>query len=515
MGWKVGVGADRARARRRHLLHGALALIAAQVAACGGGGGGGGGGGQSSDADLGVLGSTTFLSRELGAPATADPRTTHHVQFHVSGLTNPDHRLSDADLEVRLNGEVDVEADVTLSDDATVKKDVTLILDVSASLTPADLANVKGSAKDFVAELLEITDTLRIYEFASQSETTPVGTYEATGSASTGFAWTPSPIPDIDAIDGGSNSTALFHAVRRAILDDPEHDDVLVLFSDGQENSSPEGAREEALALINGKTADRKKTAVFSVGFGSVDPDEMRQLSVNGKFLGVRPSLVGLFDQVAREISSVYTLVYDTPASFGLQTLDVRINAEKRRLRFESSLLAGTDLARAAIVQFPTMPGSSVVLDDLRTNPPTRLAYKVGPLERAVRRDDGMLAFAVDAAPGCTSPACQSRFQGVFGTGAQDEQRRIYVADVLEEDKGWTDAVTDEVLTFRGFTDQSFFRDPRRSYRCAEVTFPGGTYYFAAEIGLVRATDAKGNVIVELAEPPCLAKDFAGTCTVD
>ncbi len=514
MGSMCGPEAERAGGRSWCLPRLALVLIAVQVVACGGGGGGGGGGdgGPSADADLQVLDVATFLSREAGASPDADPRTAHQVQFIVRGSSNPESRLTDADVEVSRDGRVDVEAHVTLADEATEKSDVTLILDVSGSLTPTDLANVKASAKDLVAELLAITDTLRIYEFASRSETRLLGRYEASGDADSGLTWVPSPTPDIDTIDGGSNSTALFHAVRTAILEDPERDDVIVLFSDGQENSSPEGAREEALELI-----EDEKTVVFSVGFGSVDPDEMRALSAFGKFLGVRPSLVGLFDEVAREVRSVYTLVYDTPSSFGLQTLEVSIDTGDRRLRFETSLLAGIDLARAAIGRFPTLPGSAVVLSDLRTEPPTVLAYTVAPLERAVRRADGLLAFAIEATPACTSPACGNRFQGVFGAGAEDENGRTYVPAALEEGAEWTDAVSGEALTFLGFADLgvSFDDGSRRQYRCAEVAFSGGTHFFAPGVGLVRTTDGEGNVVVELAAPPCLADSFSGGCTID
>ena len=63
---------------------------------------------QLIDQPLLVLHSTTFLSREAGAPSNADPRTSHRVEFRISGLENPEQRLTDADLEVRLNGEVDV-----------------------------------------------------------------------------------------------------------------------------------------------------------------------------------------------------------------------------------------------------------------------------------------------------------------------------------------------------------------------------------------------------------------------
>ena len=74
--------------------------------------------------------------------------------------------------------------------------------------------------------------------------------------------------------------------------------------------------------------------------------------------------------------------------------------------------------------------------------------------------------------------------------------------------------MTGAQLEFRGFSDQSF-ENPRRKYRCAEVGFPGGTYYFAPEIGLVRAVDDDGNVLVELAAPPCLVDGFSGPCSTE
>ena len=486
-----------------------LLLAAAQLAACGGGGGGGG-----SDADLQVLSVATFLSREASASPSADPRTGHRVRFIVRGLRDPERRLSSADVEVRRDGRVDAEARVTLADDATVKSDLTMILDISGSLTASDLDHVKASAIDFVAELLPVTETLRIYEFASPSETRLVGQYEATGNVGSGFAWTPSPNADIAAINGGSNSTALFHAVNTAILADPERDDIIVLFSDGRENSSPPNARERTLQLIRDE-----KIVVFSVGFGRVDADDMRALSSPfGRFLGVRPSLVGLFDEVGREVRSIYTLVYDTPSSFGLQELDVRIDAEERRFNFETSLLAGIDLARAAIGRFPTVPGSSVTLHDLRTEPPTLLAYSVAPLEEAIRRSDGSLAFRIEPTSECSSPACALHFQAIVGEGAESETGGIYVPALLEEDTTtWNDAVTGEELTFLGFENPRLLNgtDDRRRYMCASVSFPGGTHCFAPEIGLVRTTDTEGNILVELAMLPCLAGSFSGGCVVE
>ncbi|MEO6028207.1 MAG: vWA domain-containing protein, partial [Candidatus Binatia bacterium] len=464
-----------------------IVMMSLQLVACGGGGGGGGGG-SSSGGDAGdiTVGQTaTFLSREPNALPNADPRTSHRVEVTLSGLTNPLDQLPETAIEVRLDGKLDVEGHVAFGGDGTVKRNLTLIIDVSGSLTAADLQEVKRSAEDFVTKILPVTGRLRIYTFASQSEINLVDQYVST-QGTTGPTWVPSPVADIQAIQRGSDSTALFEAVRRAIVEQPVGPrDVLAVFSDGRENSSPKGAREVALSLI-----EDEEIRVHSVGFGSVDADDLRRLSAYGKFFGVRPSLVGLFDDVAREVLSTYTVVYDTPAAFGMLTLDVRIEAEKRRYRFETSLLAGIDLARAAIVRYPTVPGSSVELRDLRTTPPTTTTYEVASLEHAVRRTkDGLLAFAVDE---CTGTLCKRHYQGIFGSGAQSESEDVYVPAVLDEGATWTDAVAHEKLTFVGFEDLVVLRGTaeQRRYRCAVVDFPGGRHWLAPEVGLVRTDDS-------------------------
>jgi len=489
-----------------------VVVVALQLAACGGGGGGdGGGGGSGGDSeDLRVEQTTTFLSREADAPPNADPRTSHRVQVTLSGLTNPGVLLSDKAIEVRRDGKLDVEGHVFFGGDGTVKRNLTLIIDVSGSLTAADLQDVKKSAQDFVTKILPVTGRLRIYTFASQSEIDLVDEYVAT-EGTTGPDWVPSPLADIQAIQRGSDSTALFEAVRRAIDEQPAGPrDVLAVFSDGRENSSPKGAREAVRSLIKAESI-----TVYSVGFGSVDADDLRQLAAYGKFVGVRPSLVGLFDDVAREVLSTYTVVYDTPVSFGLLTLDVRIEAERRNYRFETSLLAGIDLARAAIVRYPTVPGSSVALSDLRTTPPTISTYQVAPLDQAFRGADGLLAFAVDA---CVGTTCARHYQAVVDTGAQSETGAVYVPSPLTEDTTtWKDPVSGETFTFQGFEDLVVLRGTpeQRRYRCAVVSFSGGRHWLAPEIGLVRTADDEGNTVVEVTDLPCVSTDFSKGCSTN
>jgi hypothetical protein len=46
------------------------------------------------------------------------------------------------------------------------------------------------------------------------------------------------------------------------------------------------------------------------------------------------------------------------------------------------------------------------------------------------------------------------------------------------------------------------------------VSFPGGTHWFAPELGLIRTELTGTGVVLDLAAPPCLASSFDGTCTV-
>ncbi len=488
------------RVRRIGTIASALAVVA--IAACGGGGGGGGG------SALQVLDEATFLLSD-GGP---DPRTGQLFQFVLRDRTNPIPALVADDVEVRRDGALDTEARVRVNPADVDKASITLILDVSSSLSPADLQKLKTSAQEFAQDILPLVSVLRIYYFSSPSQTRLLGEYRAVPAGGGSVAWSPDPDPDIDAIPGGDNSTALFHAVRRAILEDPERDDILVVFSDGKENSSPLGARNEALDLI-----ENEKIVVFSLGFGSVDQADLRALSAPfGTFLGVRPSLVGLFAQVAGEIQSVYTVVYDTPAAFGSHRLDVKVRAGGRRWRHSTLITAGVDLARAAYGRFPMLPGSSVELTDFTKSPPESLTYTVLDTDQAVTGADGLFAFAVESSHACPGIDCVLSYQGPYGQGARDENGNAYLPAQLIAGESWQDPISGEEFTFVGFQTLDFFRGTGnlRRYRCAKVTFAGGTHWFAPEIGLVRTRNGSGTTLLEIARPPCLADGFDGGCSV-
>jgi len=478
-----------------------LALAVPSLLGCGGGGGGGG------SPELQILQENAFLLNDGGT----DPRTGVREKFILRELSNPELPLTADDVEFRRNGTVDVEARVRVNPPDVDKSDVTLILDVSSSLSAKDLQDVKNSAAQFADDLLPLVSTLRIYYFSSPSQTQLLGQYESMADGEGGYAWTPDPAPDIDAIPGGDSSTALFYSVRKAILEDPEHDDILVVFSDGKENSSPQGAREEALSLI-----DDERIVVFSVGFGSVDSSDLRALSMPyGSFLGVRPSLVGLFAEVGRQIQSVYTVIYDTPTSFGSLSLDMRIHVGRRVLRHLSSFEAGVDLARSTYGRYPTLPGSIVSLTDMSQDPPATLTYTVLPLDQAVAGVDGLFAFAIEPTHACPGDDCILAYQGPFGDGAQSPDGGVYLPAELTSGATWTDPVSGKELTFVGFEDPEFFRGmaTHRRIHCAKVTSEDGTYWFAREIGLVRMRDAANALVLELAGPPCLSDSFNGGCT--
>jgi hypothetical protein len=491
----------------RFLVRVLSVLIAATslsaVAGCGDGGGGGG------SSNLEVLDEATLLLND-GSP---DPRTGQKVQFVLRDLSDPGVPLTEEDIEVFLDGELDTESRVRVNPPDVEKSDIALVLDVSSSLTPADLEKVKSSAQKFVDEMLSLSSTLRIYYFSSPSQTQLLGQYEATDDGLGGLAWIPDPTSDIAGIPGGADSTALFFAVQKAIVEDEEKNDILVVFSDGKENSSPQGAREDALALI-----EDERIVVYSVGFGRVDRSDLEALSAPyGEFMGVRPSLDGLFDEVGQQIQSVYTVVYDTPASFGTHDLEMRIRADGKRLRHKAQILAGVDLAVAAIGRYPSMPGSVVELSDLTQAPPVTLTYTVLPIDQAKAGVDGLFSFAVEPTHACPGVDCVLAYQGPYGEGARSDTGDVYLPAALVTGTTWPDPISGEELTFAGFETLELLRgtgDSRR-YRCAKVTFAGGTHWLAPEVGLVRSTNSDGDTVLELASPPCLSSSFDGGCVTE
>lgn len=484
-----------------------LVVSVVVISLCGGAGCGDGGGGGSSN--LEVLDEATLLLND-GSP---DPRTGQKVQFVLRDLKDPDVPLTEEDIEVLLDGRLDTESRVRVNPPDVEKSDIALVLDVSSSLTPSDLEKVKSSAEKFVGEMVSLASTLRIYYFSSPSRTQLLGQYEVTDDGLGNLAWVPDPTPDIAGIPGGEDSTALFHAVRKAIDEDEEKNDILVVFSDGKENSSPQGAREDALSLI-----EDERIVVYSVGFGRVDRSDLEALSAPyGAFMGVRPSLEGLFDEVGRQIQSVYTVVYDTPASFGTHDLEMRIRVDGKRLRHRAEITAGVDLAIAAIGRYPTVPGSVVELTDLTQTPPATLTYTVLPIDQAKAGVDGLFAFAVEPTHACPGVDCVLSYQGPYGQGARSDTGDVYLPAALEPGATWTDPVSGEELTFAGFETIELLRGSgnSRRYRCAKVTSVGGTHWFAPEVGLVRTKNTDGDTVLELASPPCLSSSFDGGCVTE
>jgi len=473
------------------------------LSACGDSGGGGGGSNQ-----LEILDEVTFLLNDGGV----DPRTGQKVEFILRGLRDPGELLTEDDIEVRRDGVLDTESRVRVNPPEVGKSEIALILDVSSSLTPEDLRKVKASAQKFAADILPLVRALRIYYFSSPSGTALLGEYMAVDNGLGGLAWSPDPDPDIEGMPGGDDSTALFFAVRKAIQEDADANEILVVFSDGKENSSPQGAREDALGAI-----EERPIVVFSVGFGRVDQADLRELSAPaGEFLGVRPSLDNLFDEVAQHIQSVYTVVYDTPTVFGSHKLELSFKVDGKRLRHVAEIEAGVDLAKAAIGRYPTLPGSQVSLTDFTQTPPATLVYTVLPIEDAKAGEDGLFAFAVEPTHACPGVDCVRSFQGPYGQGARSDTGGIYLPATLVEGETWLDAVSGEEFTFERFETIEVLRGTgdRRRYRCAKVTFAGGTHWFAPEIGLIRTKNLAGDVVLELSAPPCLADSFDGSCVV-
>ncbi len=479
------------------------------VAACGGGGGGGGGGAG----EFQIQEEASYLILDQG-----DLRTGLRLRFLLSDLANPDEPLTEADFEVRIDGAVDVEANVDVNSADLTKSDITMVLDVSSSLSPTDLDNLKTSAQEFAQEVVGIAGRLRIFSFSSVTRTMLVGEYEATDDGSGGFEWTPDPSDDIEAMETGASSTALFNAVVEALRDNTDPSNILVVFSDGKENSSPQGKRAEALSILK-STANGEKNGgmiVFTVGFGSVDSSELRALVVGpGKFVGVRPSLVGLFTEVARQIKSIYTVVYDTPVAFGTQNIEVRIDTGSRIVRHTTQFEAGVDLARDAYGVYPAMPGSMLELSDLTKDPVETLTYTVLPVSSGMATEDGVFVFGIEPTHDCPGVDCVPLYQGPLGEGSQDEDGDLYfgaVADIGAEWKDSGSALEDATFMLAGFETLTFLRGTadRLTLRCARVTNEDGTRWFAPGVGLVRMHNLDGDPVLELASPPCLTETLEG-----
>jgi hypothetical protein len=497
------------------------------VAACGGGGGDG-------SADLVIQEEVTYLVSD----DSGDVRTGFRLRFQLSNLDNPDEPLMDEAFEIRRDGVVDTEGLLEINPDAVEKSDITLLLDVSSSLSPSDLADLKTSAQEFVAELVEITDTLYIYSFSSVSRTTKLGEYSSVDDGDGDFVWSGDPAADLDTLSTGDNATALFYAVDQAVRDHLEVTNILVVFSDGKENASPENARAEVLEKLRSVGDDGM--IVFTVGFGSVDSSELRALVVGplGGFIGVKSSLTGLFSEVAREIKSFYTIVYSTPVTFGTQQFDMRIDTGSGNVRYVTEFNAGVDLAAQSYGRYPSLPGSVVVLDDMTGESPVPLTYRV--LDAAVGKvgKDDVFLFQVEPEHTCTNGDCAAVYQGVFGLGAVTdgpegpgeppaEPQPIFYFDGSaadgEEWIGYLPDADDETVDMIGM----MMRDGtekltllsgtpgKRKIVCARVTSEFGTYWFAPGIGLVRMRNADGDLVLELGEVPCLPPTFGADCIAE
>jgi hypothetical protein len=108
-------------------------------------------------------------------------------------------------------------------------------------------------------------------------------------------------------------------------------------------------------------------------------------------------------------------------------------------------------------------------------------------------------------------------YQGPYGEGARSDTGDVYLPSALVTGTTWSDPISGEELTFVGFETLELLRgtgDSRR-YRCAKVTFAGGTQWFAPEVGLVRSDNTDGDTVLELASPPCLSSSFGGGCVTE
>jgi len=356
------------------------AVLVLGLASCGLGGGGdtlldddgvNPGGTQGGAIQVQVLEEFTFLTKPF-----ADVRTNHLLRFRANFKSGGGPVLGlgpDNFLFVR-DGNVSSIENAVVPTEELSKIGLSLLLDNSASIafapngtpTPQNVDLLRSGAIDFVTGVASSAKRLNLYRFSVASKTERIGTY-----VSAGGAWLPSgttgktPQQDIaasinpDAL--ADKGTALFQCVQLALEDDPDANDLFVLFTDGKEEGSKPGSKAAALAEL----ADRPRLA-FAVGVGSVDPTELAEIASTGGVLvgSTFDQVTGLFEEVGKQVQSIYTVIYDTPLQEGTYSLDFTVQqGAAKSSAHKTQFSAGVDLAQGGF-HVPLIPGTTATYRD-------------------------------------------------------------------------------------------------------------------------------------------------------
>jgi len=514
----------------------AIALIAAGTAvSCGlsggdplvdGGGGVGPPGTQSGSIQLQILDEFTFLSKPF-----ADVRTNHLIRFRANFTSGggPVLGLGPANFLFVRDGDVSSIENAVVPTEELSKIEVSLLLDNSASIafaadgtpTPQNVEFLRTGATEFVTGIAGSAKRLNLYRFSVASKTERVGTY-----ISAGGAWLPSattgktPQADIatainpDAL--ADKGTALFQCVQLALDEDPDANDIFVVFSDGKEEGSKPGSK--AAALLELETRPR---LAFAIGIGSVDPTELALIASSGGVLvgSTFTQLTALFGEVSKQVQSIYTVIYDTPLQEGSYSLDLTVQqGVSKSAPFKTQFSAGVDLARNSY-HLPLIPGTSANYSDAEGG---SIGLLVAPLSQAyVSPTTGFLhpRYTLTSPPG---PAQDGPLTTHIGEGFSIESAGV-LATVLPAkltlDKVWPappDPRVEGPLESRVAAFETvivpagvFQNAARIETRVTETGVLVATRWYARGVGLVRAVDSmSGLVLGQLLTAPLVGTTF-------
>lgn len=392
----------------------ATVVLALTISACG----------NSSDAEtprlqLDVFEQATYLqypNRDIRTAQFFRVRLSSPQGLPVTGLTRDDF------IFLR-DGMPTTQENLTVPTGSLARVDINLCIDNSRSLLDDDDPNdgvdtfvnaLKQESKSFITTLRQndFVSTLRIFRFSTESRTRLVGTFVASSTTPTGYA--PDALAAIDREIGPTDAdlgTAFFYCLEQSFASaTPGRQTLHVIFSDGREEGSPPFTRERVLQTI---TDVEEK--VYALGVGNVDPADLNNVARFGRsFVRTDVSQVGeLFDDVIKDVQSIYAIVFSTPLQEGEYTLTFNALSTAGTTSLNTPFSAGRTLVLNSYA-LPVVPGTV-----LRYQAPLgSFEYRVLPLDAGATDADGRFLAGVDVrGPQTAFDGVPDLYSGVFGAG--------------------------------------------------------------------------------------------------
>ena len=362
-----------------------------------------------------------------------DVRTAHFFRVRLSTENGrPVTGLTRRDFTFIRDEEPSTSENNLIPTGSLARVDVNLCLDNSNSLLddddPSDgvdrfVETLRERSKTFVQALAQndSVERLRLFRFSTASRTVPIGEFVASSTAASGYSPDPGPVIDDQIRPGPDDSgTSFFFCLEQSFnAVTPGRQTLHVIFSDGIEEGSPVGARNRVLERINDN-----QLKVYALGIGNVQSQDLRAVSPFGRsFIRDDVLEVGqLFDEVVKDVESLYAIVYDSPLQEGRYDLTMDVGTGTRQVVYRTSFDAGIDLIRQSYA-IAAVPNSAFTY----TRDGLRFRYRVLPFSPDGVDADGRLLVGIDVDDGGNGfDGTADFFSGPFGAG---EIRRVLSSD--------------------------------------------------------------------------------------